>query len=116
MEKGAAIVDPNDVLDPTVELRNFNDGFVSLTREEMKLNETSFFVDLNDLTKVYKQENTIYRCKWPEGGMITTRFMNQNSSFEFVPDMKPLTFPHQSLPQPQPDDCNADPPNKDETS
>lgn len=47
MEKGAAVVDPNDVLDPTVELRNFNDGFVSLTREEMKLNETSFFVDLN---------------------------------------------------------------------
>lgn len=84
MEDIMTPVNPNDVLDPTLDLSYFEQGFVSLTDGNLKLKETSYYVDLNDLTKVYRQKNYIYRCKWPEGGMITARFMNPNATFEFV--------------------------------
>lgn len=86
-------VDPNNVTDPTPELKDFNEGFVSIVHENMKLKETSFYVDLNQCENVYKKEEFIYRCRWPGGGSITTRIMKAEDRFQYVPDMRPPIVP-----------------------
>lgn len=108
MDNTMTAVDPNDVMDPTVDLSHFEQGFVELTDETLKLKETSYYVDLNNLNNVYRQVSFIYRCRWAGGGSIVARYMNPNSTLEFVPDMKPAIM----LPAPPPPDVIVEPPNK----